>query len=146
MEIVQQNIIDTTIEVGSGFQWRGTGREPQWKYPKSTKAYDHIERHHGPQLKSENFRGRIASTNTNQGQWFNTQDWVEAEKFIPKYYGQYIVDFQRPIGRVYCTDGTVIENVTRAFIIRNKYGTLKTAYPVLNTDDLSSLRRSNNNE
>ncbi|NET17645.1 MAG: hypothetical protein F6K08_34895 [Okeania sp. SIO1H6] len=136
MKIIQEYIIDKTIEVGNGFEWRGTGKEPQWNNPKSIKAYDHIERHHGPQLKLENFRGRIASTNTNQGQWLNAQDWVEAERFIPKYYGKYIVDFQRPIGRIYHTDGTVTENVTRAFIIRKKDGTLKTAYPILNTDDL----------
>jgi len=146
VEIVQQDIIDPSIEVGSGCQWTGSGREPQWNNPKSIKAYDHIERHHGPKLKPENFRGRIASKNTNQGQWLNAQDWVEAEKFIPKYHGKYIVNFKRPIGRVYRTDGTITENVTRAFIIRNEEGRLKTAYPILNTDDLSSLTRSNSNE
>ncbi|MGD1713365.1 hypothetical protein [Dapis sp. BLCC M172] len=28
MKIIQEYIIDQTIEVGSGFEWRGTGKEP----------------------------------------------------------------------------------------------------------------------
>lgn len=41
IEIVESDIIDNTIEVGSGCEWRGRGKEPQWDNPKSTKAYDH---------------------------------------------------------------------------------------------------------
>ena len=48
VEIVEQDIIDLTIQVGSNCEWIGSGSEPQWDNPKSTKAYDHIERHHGP--------------------------------------------------------------------------------------------------
>ena len=55
IEIVESDIIDSTIRVGSGCQWRGRGKEPQWDNPKSTKAYDHIIRHHGTKLKPINF-------------------------------------------------------------------------------------------
>ena len=67
-EIVEQDIIDPTIEVGSGYEWTGRGTEPQWDNPKSTKAYDHIQRHHGPQLKLSQMIGRAAKTNRDQGQ------------------------------------------------------------------------------
>ena len=75
----------------------------------------------------------MATTNNNQGQWLNAQDWVEAEQFTPKYPGRYIIEFKRPIGRVYHPDGTITENVTRAFIQRNYDGTLNSGYPVLNS-------------
>ncbi len=98
IEVVQQDIIDPTIEAGSGCEWRGSGAEPQWDNPKSMKAYDHIARRHGPKLKTYQFRGRMAKTNNPQGQWLNVQDWVQAEKVIPKYPGRYIIDFKRPVG------------------------------------------------
>ena len=50
-EIIEQDIIDSSVEVGSGCEWTGKGAEPQWNNAKSTKAYDHIARHHGPKLK-----------------------------------------------------------------------------------------------
>ncbi len=131
IKIVEADIIDSTIEVGSGYQWRGRGKEPQWDNPKSTKAYDHIIRHHGPKLKATNLQGRAASKNQNQGQWLNDRDWLQAEKLIPKYYGQYIIKFNRPIGRVYHPDGSVTENVFYAEIGRNFDGTIKYAYPIV---------------
>ncbi|MGB3507875.1 MAG: hypothetical protein WBA93_01240 [Microcoleaceae cyanobacterium] len=105
--------------------------------PKSTKAYDHIERHHGPKLQPHRLQGRAAKTNQNQGQWLNTQDWVKAEKFTPKYPGNYIIDFHRSIGIIYHPDGSITENVTRVFIKRNFDGTLKCGYPVTDTYRLS---------
>ncbi len=75
----------------------------------------------------------MATTNNNQGQWLNAQDWVEAEQCTPKYPGRYIIDFKRPIGRVYHPDGTITENVNRAFIQRNYDGTLNSGYPVLDS-------------
>ena len=146
VEIVEQDIIDPSIEVGSGCEWKGSGSEPQWNNPKSTKAYDHIERHHGSKLKPEQLRGRAARTNNNQGQWLDQQDWVKAEQLTPKHPGRYIIDFKRPIGRVYHPDGTITENVTRAFIKRKPDGTLKSGYPVLDRFTLSSLNRNNKSE
>ncbi|MBR8841136.1 MAG: hypothetical protein DSM106950_46135 [Stigonema ocellatum SAG 48.90 = DSM 106950] len=133
VEVVQQQIIDPTIEVGSGCEWRGSGAEPQWNNPKSMKAYDHIERHHGPKKKPNEFQGRASSTQDNQGQWFRVEYWVEAEKVTPKYPGRYIINFKRPIGRVYHPDGTTTEEVSRAVVVRNADGTLKSAYPVTNS-------------
>jgi hypothetical protein len=141
VEVVEQDIIDTSLEVGSGCEWRGSGAEPQWDNPKSTKAYDHIARHHGPKLKADNLRGRAAGTKTDQGQWFNELDWVKAEKGVPKYPGEYIIDFKRPIGRVYHPDGTITENVSRAFIQRNPDGALNSGYPILDNLTLVSLKR-----
>lgn len=78
IEIVEAEIFDSTVEVGSGCVWRGNGKEPQWNNPKSTKAYDYIIRHHGPKLKPNNFQGRSASNSKAQGQWFSENDWVMA--------------------------------------------------------------------
>jgi hypothetical protein len=133
IKIVEADIIDSTVEVGSGCIWQGSGKEPQWDNPKSTKAYDHIIRHHGSKLKVSNLYGRSASKNQDQGQWLNEQDWVIAEKLIPKYYGQYIIKFNRPIGRVYHPDGGITENVCYVQIGRNADGTIKYAYPVVKT-------------
>ncbi|MEH2364068.1 hypothetical protein [Nostoc sp.] len=137
IEVIQQEITNSNIKVGSGCKWTGKGTEPQWDNPKSTKAYDHIERHHGPRLIAEQLRGRIASTKNYQGQWLNSDDWVKAEKVTPKHSGKYVIDFKRPIGRVYHPDGTITENVTRAFIQRNNDGTLNSGYPVINSFALS---------
>ncbi|MDM3853146.1 MAG: hypothetical protein PT119_25000 [Aphanizomenon gracile PMC627.10] len=131
IEIVESDIIDDTIEVGSGCEWRGTGKEPQWDNPKSTKAYDHIIRHHGAKLKPSNLQGRASSKNQDQGQWLNDQDWLRLEKLIPKYYGNYTIKFNRPIGRVYHTDRSIAENVFYAQIARNADGTIKYAYPIV---------------
>ncbi len=97
------------------------------------KAYDHIENYHGPKRKSHRFIGRAGGTNTDQGQWFDEKDWIEAEKFIPQYPGRYVIDFERSIGRVYHPDGNITENVTRAFIRRNFDGTLDAGYPVVHS-------------
>jgi len=40
IEIVKADIIDSAIKVGSGCEWKGKGKQPQWNNPKSTKAYD----------------------------------------------------------------------------------------------------------
>ncbi|NJR24715.1 MAG: hypothetical protein HC786_22435 [Richelia sp. CSU_2_1] len=119
------------MEVGSGCEWIGNGSEPQWNNPKSTKAYDHIARHHGPKLKPHELIGRAAGSRDDQGQWLNAEDWIIAEQLVPKYRGAYIIDFHRPIGRVYHPDRTITENVTRAFIQRNIDGTLNSGYPVV---------------
>ncbi|MGB3239525.1 MAG: hypothetical protein WBB29_14600 [Geitlerinemataceae cyanobacterium] len=131
IEILQQDIIDPSLTVGSGCEWQGQGTAPQWHNPKSTKAYDHIERHHGPQLKPENIKGRAASTHKSQGQWFNMKDVVRAEQSAPKHPGQYILNFQQPIGRVYHPNGSITEDVTDAAIGRKTDGTLRYGYPVI---------------
>jgi hypothetical protein len=50
-----------------------------------------------------------------------------------KYSGRYIIDFKRPVGKVYHLDGTITENVTRINIKRKPDGTLRYAYPVAET-------------
>lgn len=132
-EVVQQDIKDRHITVGSGHPWTGHGKEPQWSNPKSTKAYNHIERHHGPEKKPEDLTGRAVSTGNPQGQWLDAHDWVIAEQVAPKHPGSYVIDLKRPIGRVYHPDGTVTDPVTRVFVQRRYDGTINSAYPV--TDD-----------
>ena len=141
-EIIEQDIIDSSVEVGSGCEWTGRGTEPQWNNPKSTKAYDHIARHHGPKLKPNELMGRAASTKDDQGQWLDSEDWIRAEQLVPKYRGQYIIDFQRPIGRVYHSNRTITENVSRAFIQRNIDGTLNCGYPIVDEVILRKFNRS----
>jgi len=132
-EVVQQDIKDCNVTVGSGHPWTGSGKEPQWSNPKSAKAYNHIERHHGPKKKPEELVGRATRTGSPQGQWLNEQDWVIAELLTPKHPGNYVINFKRPIGRVYHPDSTLTDNVTRAFVQRRTDGTINSAYPV--TDD-----------
>jgi hypothetical protein len=130
--VVQQNVRNPNVRVGSDAPWTGVGPEPQWSNAKSVKAYDHIESTHGPKLKASNFQGRAASGQPQQGQWYNAEDWVAAEKMTPPHPGDYIVEFGRAVGRVYNADGTVTENVTRAFVQRRPDGTLNSAYPIDN--------------
>jgi hypothetical protein len=132
VEVVQQEITNPHKQVGSGCEWTGKGAEPQWDNPKSQKAYDHIERHHGFKKQPHELKGRANSNQEDQGQWYDSKYWVEAEKFSPKYAGRYILDFHRPIGRVYHPDGNVTEDVKRAIVVRRNDGTLKSAYPVTN--------------
>lgn len=146
VEIVEQDIIDHNIQVGSNFLWTGSGSEPQWDNPKSTKAYDNIWSYHGPKRPPLRFQGRAAGTNDSQGQWLNAEDWVKAEKLTPKHPGRYILKFNRPIGRVYHPDGTITENVICALIQRNTDGTLNCGYPVVDTYTLRLLNRSPSSE
>lgn len=127
IEIVEADIIDSTVKVGSGCKWRGKGKQPQWNNPKSTKAYDHIIRHHGAKLNPTNLQGRASSTKKDQRQWLNDQDWLQAEKLMPKYYGYYVIKLNRPVGRVYHINGRISENVVYAEIGRNSNGTVKYA-------------------
>jgi hypothetical protein len=80
----------------------------------------------------------MTKTNKPQGQWLDAWDWVKAEKAAPKYPGIYIIDFKRPVGRVYYLDGTTLENVTRVVIQRNQDGTLNFGYPVSDSFVLSA--------
>lgn len=137
-EIIQADILNSTVRVGSGCPWNGQGQEPQWHNPNSTKVYDHIVRHHGPQLKPSQILGRMSGGQRDQGQWLSLSDMILAEQLTPKYEGRYIIDFHRPIGRVYHLDGRITENVTRINIRRKADGTLKYAYPVTNTFRLRS--------
>ena len=133
VEVLQQDIRNRSVTVGSGHPWTGRGKEPQWSNPKSAKAYDHIERHHGPKKKPEDLKGRATRTGNPQGQWLNEQGWVIAEQLAPKHPGNYVIDLKHPIGRVYHPDGALTDNVTRAFVQRRPDGTINSAYPV--TDD-----------
>jgi hypothetical protein len=90
--------------------------------------------------------GRAASTKDDQGQWLDAEDWIMAEQLVPKYRGEYIIDFQRPIGRVYHPDRTITENVTCAFIKRNIDGTLNCGYPIVEGVIMRKLNRSSSHE
>ena len=129
--VVEQKIKDPNIRAGSGEQWTGKNEPPQWDNPKSTKAYDHIESTHGPKVKPDQFKGRLETGEPEQGQWYNAEDWVKAEKLAGKSPGTYVIDFGRPVGRVYrAGSNTPVEGVTRAFVQRNPDGSLNSGYPV----------------
>ena len=129
--IVEQEIKDPNIRVGSGETWTGKKEPPQWDNPKSQKAYGHIESTHGPKVKPDQFKGRLEKGAPEQGQWYNAEDWVLAEKLAGKNPGKYVIDFGRPIGRVYrAGSDTPVEGVTRAFVQRNPDGSLNSGYPV----------------
>ena len=130
--VLQEDIRDPDVNCGGGHQWTGTGSEPQWNNPDSTKAYDHIASTHGPRVGLRQFEGRMARTGNPQGEWSNHNDWVLAEEIAPKHPGRSIIDFGRPIGRVHHPGSDPTEGVTRAFVQRNPDGTINSAYPVTN--------------
>ena len=134
-DVVAQKGVDTSVTVGSGEPWTGTGKEPQWGNPTS-KAYGHSVKKHGPKNKPQNMQGRTESAPAGQnGQWYDNTGIVEAEKRIPKHPGKYLVDFKRSIGRVFIKGqgkDNPVENVTRAYVQRKPDGIIKTTYPVTN--------------
>ncbi len=119
-------------EVGSGEPWTGTGPEPQWGNPKSTKAYGHSLSDHGPKLDPKNLAGQAKSLETDQGQWLDENGPVEAEQLAPKRPGVFVVSMGRVVGKVYLPDGTVVD-ATKVFVKRRTNGTIATSFPV--TDD-----------
>jgi hypothetical protein len=68
-----------------------------------------------------------------QGQWYDEQDIIEAEKKAPPNPGTYVVEFNRPIGRTFLKGGSAdnpVEGLTRAFVQRRPDGTINTSFPV----------------
>ena len=83
-----------------------------------------------------------AKSKGKQGQWKNNQDIIEAEKLTPPHPGQYLIDFNRPIGQVFVegrSSDNPIKGVTRAFVDRKKDGTIRTTFPVDNDYTLSLI-------
>ncbi len=81
--------------------------------------------------KAHHLQGRASSKNKDQGQWLNDQYWLQLERSMPNYYGNYTIKSYHPIGRVYHSDGSITENVFYAQIGRNADGTIKYAYPIV---------------
>jgi len=131
--IEQQQGVKYDETVGSGEPYTGSGAPPDYSNPYSVKAYGHAPSDHGPRLKPDRFASRARSTGNAQGQWYDAQGWVYAEKVTPMHPGTYLIDFRRTIGRVYRPDGTVVQDVTRAVVVRTDNGTLRTAYPVVDS-------------
>jgi hypothetical protein len=131
--VVHQEISDPNVSCGSQHPWEGSGAPPKWGNPKSIKAYDHAESEHGPKRPAPELWDRMKGTGNAQGQWYDPKDWVLAEQAAPQNPGRYVVDLGKPVGRVYRTDGTITEGVTRAYVQRDADGTLVSTYPVDDT-------------
>lgn len=69
------------------------------------------------------------STGNDQGQWYDDQHIVEAEQWAPLTPGPHDIDMGRPIGRVFCLDGSVVDT-QRARVVRAPDLTVRTCYPV----------------
>jgi Pretoxin HINT domain len=136
-DILAQTIDDDSITVGSGYPWTGNGAEPKWGNVKS-KAYGHALSDHGPKGKASDMQNR-ANSKGFQGQWYNAEDIIAAEQMTPPHPGVYVIEFERPIGRVFVKGGspdTAIQDVSRAFVKRRFDGTIATAYPINNIDNV----------
>ncbi len=143
--IVQKYIkpSDLNTNVGSKYPWTGPNEAPQWENPYSVKAYGHIPAEHGPRLKSDYFKNKLGSTNKNQGQFYDEMIWIEAEKLIDPQPGYYLIKFDKPIGRIYLTDGNIVSDVHQMFLRRNRYGLIKFGFPVLDTQTFDELFKIN---
>lgn len=101
---------------------------------KSEKTFGHTFTRHGKKnLKS--LIGRAAGGKKNpQGLWTNDEQAAEIIKmnWMSLKEGENIIDIPQGLGKVIMPDGTIIENVTKAIIIKNEKGAtnlLNTAYP-----------------
>ncbi|WP_294304346.1 peptidoglycan-binding domain-containing protein [uncultured Chryseobacterium sp.] len=101
---------------------------------KSEKTFGHAFTRHGKKnLKS--LIGRAAGNKKKpQGLWTNDEQAAEIIKmnWINLKEGENIIDIPKGLGKVIMPDGTIIENVTKALIIKNSEGStnlINTAYP-----------------
>jgi hypothetical protein len=108
----------------------GIAVEAKWGDPTSTKAYGHSYSKHGPKRPQQQLIERARSTKDPQGQWLNGKFIVEAEQRAPLRPGAHVVEFDGPVGNVYRPDGTVVNSVRKAIVVRRPDLTLKTTYPI----------------
>lgn len=99
------------------------------------KPRDPIYRHaidgHGSQLSPDALMSEAATrrgTGVPQGQFYNNAIIPEADALAPQGPGEHVVDFGRPIGRVFLPDRTVLSDVTRVLVVRMN-GSVD-AYPI----------------
>ena len=105
-------------------------KDIKWDNPKSIVAYGHSVSKHGSKRKKQQFIDRARSTGKDQGQWIDDMFIVEAQKLAPFKPGSHIVEMGKPIGRVFCPDGSVVENVEKAIVVRKANLTVRTSYPI----------------
>jgi hypothetical protein len=106
-------------------------------------VYQHAINEHGSansaehmmeRAKTKPVRSKGGGTGVPQGQWYNNDLLVEVDQRFPKEgIGRKAddVDFGRPVGRVFLSDGLVISDVQWVRIIREADGTFFDAFPVL---------------
>lgn len=95
--------------------------------------YRHAVDGHGSQLRPQDLLNEAANrrgTGVPQGQFYNNATMVEADNLAPRTDGEHPIDFRRPIGRVYMSDGTVVSDVTRVLVFRRNGDTFFDAYPI----------------
>jgi hypothetical protein len=114
----------------------GLPSDAKWGNLKSLKAYGHTVRDHGadrlPSLFLEDAKRYRAARGYEvpQGQFYDDATIVLAERLAPLRPGAHDMDLSRPIGRVYFSDGRVLEYVTTLRIVRNPDLTVLTAFPI----------------
>lgn len=93
--------------------------------------YRHAVDGHGSQLAPDALMSEAATrrgTGVPQGQFYNNATIAEADARAPLGPGEHVVDFDRPIGRVFLPDRTVLSDVTRVMVVRMN-GSVD-AYPI----------------
>lgn len=109
---------------------KSTAQDIKWHNPKSVVAYGHSVSRHGSKRKKEQLLDRARNTGNDQGQWIDDMFIVEAQKLAPSKPGAHVVEMDKPIGRVFCPDGSIVENVKKARVIRKSDLTVRTSYPI----------------
>jgi hypothetical protein len=107
----------------------GTGFTGKWGDPSSVPTYAHSQSEHGAKRKPQQLLDRARGTQKDQGQWYDDNDIVEAERHTPTEPGAHVVDMKRPIGRVYHPDGSITEDVTQVRVIRKPNGAIRSSFP-----------------
>lgn len=100
---------------------------------KSEKTFGHAFTRHGKK-NLKRLIDRARGEKTPQGLWTNDDEAAEIIKmnWMSLKEGENIIDIPKGLGKVIMPDGTIIENITKALVIKNKKGAtnlLNTAYP-----------------
>ena len=105
--------------------------EAKWGNPKSMPAYGHSQKYHGAKRPAKKFQDDANRTKIPQGQFYDDQAIVEAERRAPLSAGAHDIDMGTPIGRVYQPGAKPVENVTRVRVVREAPDlNVKTSFPI----------------
>jgi hypothetical protein len=102
---------------------------------KSKPTFGHTFLEHG-QKELKPLLDKARAKNTPQGLWTNDEQAAEIIRmnWLKLKEGENVIDIPQGLGKVIMPDGTILENVTKALIIKNGEGAtniIKTAYPVI---------------
>lgn len=104
------------------------------KNAKLGNEFGHTYSHHGAQKPARDFIGRAASSHHNVGQWLHNENAANLIITVkPPTEGKVaLIDIPEGLGQVYTPSGEVVP-APRAKVVFKPDGTIRTAYPTLDT-------------